>query len=168
MNDFVKEHHDDSKKELQERQEINEFLEKPDVSDVFNAFKNSLTYVHKFYASQDVKPISFTMAKDFQTMNMREFVRFGYQHDIIPVLLQPEDLVLIFRQVVREKQAEYEKKRNADSTYFGDQDWSQTLDFDMFKKALVRISIMAQDKLGGQYEDKLSAKLDEERKKEEM
>jgi len=26
-------------------------LDKPDVSDVFNAFKNSLTYVHKFYAS---------------------------------------------------------------------------------------------------------------------
>ena len=70
-------------------------------------------------------------------------------------------MVLIFRQVVREKQADYEKKRNADQTYFGDHEWSQTLDFEMFKKALVRISIMAQDKLGGQYEDRLAAKLEE-------
>ena len=76
-------------------------------------------------------------------------------------------MVLIFRQVVREKQADYEKKRNADQTYFGDHEWSQTLDFEMFKKALVRISIMAQDKLGGQYEDRLAAKLEEEHKKEE-
>lgn len=51
MNEFVKEHHDDSKKEEQERKEINDFLEKPDVSDVFSAFQNSLSYVHKFYAS---------------------------------------------------------------------------------------------------------------------
>jgi hypothetical protein len=149
MNEYCKEHHEDVKKEEIERAQINDFLLEPDVSDVFQAFENSLNFVHKFYALQDQKPISFTMEKDFNMMNMREFVRFGYQHDIVPVLLQPEDLVLIFRQVVREKQADYEKKRNADQTYFGDQEWSQTLDIEMFKKALVRISILAQDKLGG-------------------
>jgi hypothetical protein len=37
-----------------------------------------------------------------------------------------------------------------------------------FKKALVRIAVVAQDKLGGQYEDKLTEKLDAERMKEEM
>jgi hypothetical protein len=41
------------------------------------------------------------------------------------------------------------------------------MDYDMFKKALVRIAIMAQDKLGGQNEDKLTGKLDNERNKQE-
>jgi hypothetical protein len=36
-------------------------------------------------------------------MNMRELIRFAYQQLIIPSLLQPEDIVQIFRQLIREK-----------------------------------------------------------------
>ena len=39
------------------------------------------------------------------------------------------------------------------------------LDYEYFKKGLVRIAIMAQDKLGGQKEDLLLSKLEEETKK---
>lgn len=91
----------------------------------------------------------FTMQKEMNTMNMREFVRFGYQHDIVPVLLQPEEMVHIFRTIIKEKLDNFEKNRNKDTQYFGDKEWSQSLDLEMFKKALVRVAVMAQDKLGG-------------------
>ena len=41
------------------------------------------------------------------------------------------------------------------------------LDFEYFKKGLVRIAIMAQDMLGGQKEDLLIDKLNEETRKAE-
>jgi len=41
------------------------------------------------------------------------------------------------------------------------------LDYEYFKKGLVRIAIMAQDFLGGQKEDLLIGKLSEETKKKE-
>ena len=53
--------------------------------------------MYKFYASQDKKDLDFNLERAMSTMNMREFVRFGYQQYIIPSLLQPEDVVLVFR-----------------------------------------------------------------------
>jgi hypothetical protein len=51
----------------------------------------------KFYASQEKKNVGFNLAKAMNSMNMRELIRFAYQQLIIPTLLQPEDIVQIFR-----------------------------------------------------------------------
>jgi hypothetical protein len=51
MEAYIKEHHDDSKKEQEERKEIVGFIEKKPVNDVFTNYEKSLTYMHKFYAS---------------------------------------------------------------------------------------------------------------------
>ena len=49
--------------------------------------------MYKFYASQDKKTVDFNLEAKMNTMNMREFVRFGYQQNIVPALLPPEDMV---------------------------------------------------------------------------
>lgn len=60
---------------------------------------------------------------------MREFVRFTYQHRIIPVLIEkPEDSVKLFKQAV--------KAQGVSNAYL-------QLDFDGFKKSLVRIAVFA-------------------------
>lgn len=50
-------------------------------------------------------------------------------------------------------------------TYINDKMMAQVLDYEFFKKSIVRIAIMAQDELGGQREDLLLQKLDLETKK---
>ena len=43
--------------------------------------------MYKFYASQDKKDLDFNLERSMNTMNLREFVRFGYQQNIVPALL---------------------------------------------------------------------------------
>ena len=78
----------------------------------------------KFYASQDKKDLTFNMEQSLNTMNMREFIRFSYQQYIIPSLLQPEDIVNIYRQLVREKQEDLTKSiiysKDRDENYLVD------------------------------------------------
>jgi hypothetical protein len=56
----------------------------------------------KFYSSQDKKQIGFQLGNNMQRMNFNEFVKFGYQTNITPSILPNEDMVYIFRAVVRE------------------------------------------------------------------
>ena len=104
-------------------------------------------------------------------MNLREFIRFGYQQNIVPALLQPEDMVQIYRQLIRERIEELAslnaKEGGSGVGYLSDNKFSQVLNYEYFKKGLVRIGIMAQDLLGGQREDLLLEKLAEETKNKE-
>lgn len=86
------------------------------------------------------------------SMNFREFIRFGFQQNIVPALMPPEKLVLIFRQLIRDMQ--FNLTTNQD-TYIGDNVRAQVLTYDWFKQALVRIAVAAQNELGGQREDQL-------------
>lgn len=77
-------------------------------------------------------------------MNLKEFIRFSFQHRIIPVLIEkPDDLVKLFRHAIK---AEGEAAVNH-------------LKYEPFKKCLIRISVLAQDQIGGQHEDKLSDRM---------
>ena len=97
---------------------------------------------------------------------MKEFIRFGYQENICPALLHPDELVVIFRQVIRERIELIEGKNgvNMKDVYFVDRVTTQQLDFEYFKRALIRIAVVAQDNLGGQVEDLLASKLDRDRR----
>ena len=94
-------------------------------------------------------------------MNLREFVRFTYQHRIIPVLIErPDDSVKLFKHSVKGQS--------------GGEVNLLLLNFDGFKQSLVRIAVFAQDQLGGQNEDLLTERMrretneaNEERKKKD-
>jgi hypothetical protein len=77
-------------------------------------------------------------------MNLKEFIRFSFQHRIIPVLIEkPDDLVKLFRHSIKAEGAMA----------------ANHLQYEPFKKCLIRISVLAQDQIGGQHEDKLSERM---------
>lgn len=67
-------------------------------------------------------------------MNLKEFIRFSFQHRLIPVLIEkPDDMVKLFKHAVK-----------AEGGYANNH-----ITFDAFIKSLVRISVLAQDQIGG-------------------
>ena len=77
-------------------------------------------------------------------------------------MITPDDMVFIYKHLIRElnddskKDKQTEKNRKAGM-----------LDYEAFKKAIVRISIIAQEKLGGGNSDNLKKKLEDDSKKNE-
>lgn len=82
-----------------ETEQIKKFMEQTEVAEMFQKYDRSLRHLYKFYSAQD--------KQDWQdhgkeNMNLREFVRFSYQHRIIPTLIEvPEDSVKLFKQAVK-------------------------------------------------------------------
>jgi len=164
MEDYISSTKQDRHKELDERKQINDFYDQQDVQHVFALYDKSLHHLYKFYASQDLKEVGFTLEQSMQTMNMREFVRFGYQENIVPGLVTPEDIVQVYRQLIRERVEEVEGK--VKDQYLQDNKHAQVLDYNYFKKGLIRLAVMAQDWLGGQKEDLLLQKLERDRQRD--
>lgn len=79
MENFIKENQQDRVREQEDRKQINEFIKQPDVENVFSLFDKSLKQMYKFYASQDKKDLDFNLERSMNTINFREFIRFGYQ-----------------------------------------------------------------------------------------
>lgn len=142
MENFIKDSQQDRLKEQEERKQIKEFLKQPDVENIFALYEKSLKHMFKFYASQDRKDLDFNMDRVLNTINFREFIRFTYQQYVVPCLLPPEDGVQIFRELMREMIDD--KKQDLDE-YLNDKGNTQVMDYEMFKKSLIRIAIMAQD-----------------------
>ena len=57
----------------------------------------------KFYASQEKKKIDFNLEWNLQKMTFNEFIKFGFQTNITPSLIPNDDMVQIFRHVIRER-----------------------------------------------------------------
>ena len=132
-----------------EKQEVNRFLEKPKVKELFETYDVPLRYLFQFYSKSEHHEISFTLDRNMQTMNYKEFIRFGYQSNIVPALIPVEEMSHTFRLLVRERQDE-----NDDAKL-------QVLDYGFFIKGLIRISAIAQDYLGGQKGQKLEQRMQE-------
>ena len=96
--------------------------------------------MYKFYACQDhQKDGTFDFDYLLSVLSFRELVRFGYQQNITPNLISPDDMVYIYKNLVREQ---------SDSGVKSGPGRSNTMiDFEGFKKAIVRISVMAQEKV---------------------
>ena len=110
-----------------ETEQIISFMQQPDVAELFGKFDKSLRHLYRFYAAQDKHD---WQQHGKENMNLQEFVRFSYQHRVIPVLLEkPEDSVKMFKQAV---------KSESNSQVNGMQ-----IDFEGFKKSLVRVAVFA-------------------------
>lgn len=159
MEAHVKETAPDRGKEQREQKQINDFLAQEDVQSVFYRYEQSLKQMFRFYSSQDKKDVGFNLEKSLNAMTMRELIRFGYQQHIIPNLVQPEDIVQIFRYLMREKNENMQSQLTdrGDDNYLGDKNFAQLIDYEQFKKFLVRIATLsATEQLGlGTINDKL-------------
>lgn len=96
-------------------------------------------------------------------LDLTEFIRWGYHQKLTPNLLPPDDMMFIYKNLLAEAQDD-----NAANGATEDQvkySHSGMIGYVSFKKAIIRISAMAQEKLGtGANEDLLKAKLDREAK----
>jgi hypothetical protein len=61
--------------------------------------------MYKFYASQDTKNdyASFDIEYLHSVLSFKELVRFGYQQAVTPDFISPEDMVQIYKNLVREQ-----------------------------------------------------------------
>lgn len=159
MSKYIKDTKEDREIEKKERKDIQDFVQRADVQAVFDKYQKQLYLMYKFYAAQDSKKDVTSFDIDFlhNVLSFQEMVRFGYQQNITPNFISPEDMVHIYKNLVREQQDD----PGADKRVRG----SAMIDYSSFKKAIVRISIMAQEKLGqGANEDALKKKLERDAK----
>lgn len=77
-------------------------------------------------------------------MNFNEFIKFGYQTYITPTIVPNDDMVMIFRAMIRERREALTQKE-IDEIGTG----VNSLGYEDFKKALIRIAIIGQDLLSG-------------------
>ncbi len=113
-----------------ETKKVRKFLKKGDVKEVFKEYDDVLHYFFQFYCKSEHHGIGQDYETQIQTMDFREFIRFGYQTNIVPTLIPVEDLNHIFHRLVREREDE-------DKTLT-----LKVLDFEYFKRALVRIAAL--------------------------
>lgn len=83
-------------------------------------------------------------------LDLTEFIRFGYHQKVTPALLPPEDMMFIYKNLLGESE---DKAKSGTDQISVQNRTSGMIDYSSFKKAIVRISIMAQEKLGGANED---------------
>jgi hypothetical protein len=62
----------------------------------------SLQKYFKFYANEGKQEIGVDLEIQMNMMGFREFVKFGYQTKIVPVLASSDDIVQSFRQIARQ------------------------------------------------------------------
>lgn len=100
MVNFMKQNKDSLRNEQQEWQDIQAFYEDNEVQSAFNKVSKSLGQLFKYYAVLDKKEM---IVHSMQRINFQEFTKFGFQTKIVPKVVTNEEMVLIFRAIVREK-----------------------------------------------------------------
>jgi hypothetical protein len=84
---------------VKENAEIVQFLNGKEVDKIFKLYEPSLRHIYRFYAAQDKLDWA---DHNKENMNLREFVRFSFQHRIIPALIErPDDIVKLFKHAVK-------------------------------------------------------------------
>ncbi len=82
-------------------------------------------------------------------MNFKEFVKFGHQTKVVPVLISSEDLVQVFRNVARQQQTNDSSAVVNVGTTVAEKNIIQFISIEAFKQALVRVCVYGHQVLGG-------------------
>lgn len=94
---------EDRDNEKLERKELDDFMKKDEISQIFKTYEKQLYHMYTFYASMDLKKENtFDIEYLHSMLNIREFVRFGYQQKLIPNFITPDDMVLVYKQCLSE------------------------------------------------------------------
>jgi len=152
---YFEENKDKLNADKKEKEAVTKFIEKPAVKAVFDKYDVPLKYFFDFYSRSEHHGIEFDLDKQMETMNYKEFIRFGYQSNIVPTLIPIEEMNRTFKLLVRERQQESNDIK------------LQVLDYKYFIKSLVRIAAIAQDYLGGQKGTRLEKRMEEINKQKE-
>ena len=152
MEKYFKENKDNLKKEKEEKEAIIKFMSKKPVAAVFSKYEDQLKYYFYHYARSEHHALSRDFEKEYETLSFREFKKFAYEWNIIPTLMPVHEISYIYNQLLREK-----LDLEPDSL--------KAIDYEHFKKGIVRISAVGQSLLGGQNGPKFEKKMEEEKAK---
>jgi len=154
MEKYFEENKDNLRQDKEEKIAINKFMKTKPVQKVFDGYNAQLRYFFDYYCKIEHTELTRDIEKEFEVMTYKEFVRFGYESNIIPTIIPVNQIIYIFHQLVRERTAEDPSANNS-------------LDYEYFKKGLVRISAVGQALLGGQNGPKFEKKMEELKGKED-
>lgn len=129
-------------------------MAKKPVAAVFTQYDDQLKYYFDHYARTEHHALSRDFEKEYETLSFKEFKRFAYECNIIPTLMPVQEITYIYNQLLREK-----LDLEPDSL--------KAIDYEHFKKAVVRISAVGQSLLGGQNGPKFEKKMEEVKAKED-
>ena len=149
MEKHFEEHKESLHQDKEEKVAINKFVEKKAVKEVFQKYDEQLKYYYDYYAKQVYHELTRDIDNEFSTINSKEFTKFAYEFNIIPTIVPIHEVVYIFNTLVRERNDE-------------DPTTGQKIDYEYFKKAIVRISAVGQKLLGGQKGELLEKKMEKE------
>ena len=142
MSKYIEASKEDRENEKQERADIKKFCERDDVQQVFENYGQQLKQMYDFYAAQDDHKdlIAYESKLLSETLSFREFIKFGFQQRLIPEFISPDEMVQIYKNLIREQKTNEHK----DETLFRQH---EVIGYKAFKKALVRVAVSAQEKL---------------------
>jgi len=69
------------------------------VVEVFSRYERFLDHMFKFYCKQAKVDLSANMQLKASHMELKEFVKFGFQTKVVPVLMTSDEMITIFRVV---------------------------------------------------------------------
>ena len=140
MEKFYRDNSEIKVKDRQEKAAIEALLDQDDIEFLFLENDTLLQHMFKYYANQDKKSVSFNLESNLYQLNLKEFVKFSLQQKIVPILVNPEDIVKVFKIVAVERNKKYPL---ISDNYVEDSSGELLLDYLHFKKALIRICVLA-------------------------
>ena len=121
---------------------MNQYLDRPDVSAVFEKNEKGLSKYFKYYCKQAKHEQDLDINFRLENMHCKDFTKFAYQTKIIPTFASTDDVTSTFRNIVRyfkeHKDSEKESKLGIDAGKS-----SQFIDFNLFKRTLVRLAMIS-------------------------
>ena len=79
-------------------------MDSSEMKSVLQNYRRFVEGYYKFYIRQGKVEFGYDMQYRMQNMHSKEFVKFGYQTRISPVLVSSEQLMQQFRIVARQQQ----------------------------------------------------------------
>ncbi|CAI2384566.1 unnamed protein product [Moneuplotes crassus] len=135
MEGFLSKNKDTRKLEVKERKEIQRFYNSEEVQSLMNLYDQQLLQMYKYYTLQGDMSIGGNLEKRMNVIEFSDWVRFGTRTNINPHLLTSDDMVAIFRTLEREMQSVFDKDPDGEEINY--------IEFEHFKKGLIRITILA-------------------------
>ena len=89
------------KKEQELANELNNFMQKPEVDKLFQDHEKALNKYFKFYCNLGKAELGEDLQFRLENLHFKEFSKLGYQSKIVPIILTAEDISSTFRNMVR-------------------------------------------------------------------
>lgn len=133
MEEYLNKNKENRKLEFREKLEIDRFYSTEEIQALMTLYDAQLQQMYKYYTLQGDIQLDGNVGKRMTVIEFNNWVKLGYNTNITPHLISSDDMVAIYRLLEREMEADSDEKEEE----------IKYIDFDHFKKGLIRITILA-------------------------